>query len=175
MVKLLCTQTIFQEQPNKLLLQAALQVLGEVLTIRGERNITSSVICGSVAEFGHLKCVNKLLTFVSLIVGISHHAALTPIQKTCLLISFCISFKLHIIQAVRQRRGKLTMNQSLSPVTYHSPVSYSAYLQARMYLIGSVMEMVLLVSPVSCSRNPTCLQPHTSCVNSPPPCPSAWQ
>lgn len=56
-----------------------------------KENITSSAIHGSVAEVGHLKCVNKPLTFFSLIAGISHHAAVTPIQKISLLISLCIS------------------------------------------------------------------------------------
>lgn len=43
-----------------------------ILTMQEERNITSSAIRGSVAEAGHLKCVNKILKFFSLIAGISH-------------------------------------------------------------------------------------------------------
>lgn len=55
----------------------------------------------------------------SLIAEISHHAAVTPFQKMSPNQIVHI-FKLHVIWAMKQRKGKLTMNKSLSPVTYHN-------------------------------------------------------
>lgn len=63
MVKLLCTQTILQEQPNDYYYRQHYKFSEKYLTMKEERNITSSAIRGSVAEAGCLNCVNKPLTF----------------------------------------------------------------------------------------------------------------
>lgn len=165
MVKLLCTQTIFQEHPKDQYYRQHYKFLDKYCKRRKEyHKFSHSWQCSWSWTFE--VCKQAPYSF-SLIAGISHHAAVT------LLISLCISLNCTFYRLL-DRGKKLTINKSLSPVSHHGPMRYSPHLRAQENLMESVVEMLLLVSPASHCSNPTCLQPHASCANSALLCPSAW-